>query len=162
MLVFKQGNCLFNYRAAGVILHNHHVLLHRAEHDEFWALPGGRVEAMETAQVALAREMHEELNTTVIVERLLYVVENFFIHQGEYFHEIGLYFLSHLPDASPLLQKPTFYGMEGESLKLIFEWVPLADISQRIVKPNFLSSVLMNRQFEGVQHIVHQEVKLNG
>jgi len=40
---------IFNFRAAGIILDGDWVLLHRAEIDDFWAPPGGRVELGEAA-----------------------------------------------------------------------------------------------------------------
>jgi hypothetical protein len=39
---------VFRVRVAGVAVHDGRVLFHRAAHDDFWALPGGRVAAGET------------------------------------------------------------------------------------------------------------------
>jgi ADP-ribose pyrophosphatase YjhB (NUDIX family) len=155
MLVFKQGNCVFNYRAAGIALHHDRVLLHRSKQDAFWALPGGRVEAMETAQDTLVREMLEKINADITVGRLLYVVENFFNYNGEDYHEIGLYFLIHVPQ--DLYVDQPFYGIERQSLKLIFEWVVLDDLSNRAINPDFLSAALMNIG-DSARHIVNQEI----
>ncbi len=45
------------YRVACVVTHRDKVLLHRAEEDSFYALPGGSVEFGETSIEALHREM---------------------------------------------------------------------------------------------------------
>ena len=37
------------------------ILLHRADYEDFWSLPGGRVEMLEDSREALRREMLEEL-----------------------------------------------------------------------------------------------------
>ena len=40
----------FNFRAAAVIVHGGRVLLHRAEVEDFWSLPGVREEMLEAAR----------------------------------------------------------------------------------------------------------------
>jgi ADP-ribose pyrophosphatase YjhB (NUDIX family) len=91
------GHSQLNYRVGGVCVHDGHVLLQRLETEKIWALPGGRPKIFETARDALVREMREEIETPVEVGRLLWVMENFFAHEGRHFHEIALYFVMALP-----------------------------------------------------------------
>lgn len=63
------------YRYQGAIIHNHHILLirhkeHASSHD-YWLVPGGGIEAGETEEGCVIREMKEETNLEVKVERLL-------------------------------------------------------------------------------------------
>ncbi len=90
MISFDTDGHRFNLRAVAVILSGDHVLMHRPDRDEYWSLPGGRVEAGEDAVTAVAREMRDELGIAVTVGRLLWVVENFFASGGRPYHEIGL------------------------------------------------------------------------
>src|SRR4029079_17219468 len=90
MICFDQGHRRFNYRIVGVAIHNDSVLLHRANDAPFWSLPGGRAEHSETAEQTIAREMREELETDVQVDRLLWIVENFFEFGGVRHHAIAL------------------------------------------------------------------------
>jgi len=76
----RDGETIFLCRVAGVAVVDDRVLLHRSEHDDFWALPGGRLEVGETMTEALRREMREEVEVDVEVGRLLWVIENFFDH----------------------------------------------------------------------------------
>ena len=71
MLVFDTGQGLFNYRVAGICAHDGHVLLHRAESEDFWNLPGGRPERGEAPAAALARAMQKEIGLSVEVGRLM-------------------------------------------------------------------------------------------
>ncbi|MDI3340142.1 MAG: NUDIX domain-containing protein [Sphaerobacter sp.] len=71
MISVDLGRAHFLYRAGGVCLQDGRVLLHRAVDDDYWSLPGGRCEILETAAEALAREMREELAVDVTVGRLL-------------------------------------------------------------------------------------------
>ncbi|MGH2517731.1 MAG: NUDIX hydrolase [Ktedonobacterales bacterium] len=120
MLTEPEGR--FLYRVAGVAFYEGHVLLHRAESDAFWSLPGGRCELLEPSTVALRRELREELGTAVEVERLLLVVENFFTLDGLPHHELGLYYQMVLPTDSPLLDIESEHRGDEVGLSLVFRW----------------------------------------
>lgn len=77
MISVEVGAVRFNLRVAGVCLNEDRVLVHQAPWEAFASLPGGRIEAMESTEGALRREMREELGCEVAVERLLWVIENF-------------------------------------------------------------------------------------
>jgi ADP-ribose pyrophosphatase YjhB (NUDIX family) len=157
MITFDKKGTRFNYRVAAVMLHQGRVLLHRGENDSFWALPGGRVEVMEDAATAIVREMEEELGIRTEVERLLWIAENFFVHEGVAYHEICLYFLLGLPAGAALLQhENNFYGLEDRPInRIIFQWFPQqqAVLENAPVLPEFLSMGLVNLP-EMPKHIV--------
>ena len=158
MITFDRDNIRFTNRIVGIAYDGDRVLLHRAVADDFWALPGGRAELLETAAETLRREMGEEMNETVEVERLVWIAENFFEYNGRAHHEIGFYFLMHLPDNSPVRQKAEpFYGQEGD-LRIIFEWFPVETLEQVYLFPTFLRTGLKNLPASTV-HIVHRDSK---
>ena len=152
----------FNYRVAGIALESDRVLLHRAEIDDFWSLPGGRVSMGETAEEALIREMREEIGVEVIAERLLWVVENFFEYDGTPFHELGLYFLMTLRRESGRYDVKHFEGVEscyaplGRDLRLYFKWQPLECLDDITLKPEFLHGALRSIP-DCLQHTVHRD-----
>ena len=45
------------------------------DYKDWWEFPGGKVEVGETPEVALVREIQEELNTTINVDRFLTTVD---------------------------------------------------------------------------------------
>ena len=147
-------------RAAALIEHGDHVLLHRVVGDAFWALPGGGIEPGESAAQALVREMHEELGQPIEPGALACVVENFFTYDGTAYHENGLYLRASLPAASPLLRTPGPYaGTEG-TRALEFAWFSAADLQGLDVRPALLAGFLP--QWLGpdpmqVMHIVHRD-----
>lgn len=127
---YKQENCSFVYRVAAVIIDGKRVLLHRSPIDEIWCLPGGHVEMMEDSLQALQREIREETGEALVIERLLWIVENFFIDDRMNHHELGLYYLAHLEDGSRfLVGDGPFYGSEDfeddQPMELVFRWFPL-------------------------------------
>ena len=166
MITFVQSNIQFTLRVAAVAIHDGHVLLHRAEGDDFWALPGGRVELLEPAAESLKREMKEEMDATVRVERLLWVVENFFDHHISH-HELGLYFSIDLePDFGHYDKTRSFYGHEdgpdgNTTLKLIFQWFPIDRLADVSLFPTFLRTALQALP-QHTQHVVHHDVADGG
>src|SRR5438034_7150705 len=104
MITFKPGEIRFTYRVGGILIRNEHVLCQAASEEDSWFLPGGRAELGESASVSLLREMQEELGVAMKIERLLYVVENFFTDLNDCWHELGLYFLVSDPTYSALYQ----------------------------------------------------------
>lgn len=70
-----------NKRAAAIIIKGDQILLIRRVVDgrgEYWVFPGGGVEAGETEEQAMMREVQEELSLTVTESKLLFEVFNEF------------------------------------------------------------------------------------
>ena len=159
MLTFDQGNSRFNYRVAGVAIDDGHVLIHRAESETFWTLPGGRVEMGEASEDSLRREMREEIGVDVVVERLLWIVENFFDYAGKQCHELAFYYLMRIPAGRLRADGERFYGLEefyeGEPVvKLHFQWTALDRLGELELYPSFLTERLGSLP-GGVEHLVH-------
>lgn len=156
MITFAQDGIRFTYRIVGVAMDDGRVLLHRAETEDFWALPGGRGELLETAATTLRREMCEELGVEVEVGRLLWVVENFFRYAGADYHELALYFLMNPPmDWPRRCQSEPFDGQEGH-LRLVFQWFPVAALEALPLYPTFLRQAL--QVLPAVpEHVVHTD-----
>lgn len=158
MLSFDLGSFRFNYRVAGICVHRGHVLLHRAESDGFWTVPGGRVEFGEPSRDALAREMREEIDMQVAVGRLLWVVENFFGYAGQSHHELGFYYEMVLPPGTERLDTSReFRGSDG-GITLIYRWFPVDHLSETYLLPSFLRAALRCLP-SATEHVVHTDVK---
>ncbi len=159
MLMFDREDKTFVFRTVGIMIHDGKVLLHRASTDDFWSLPGGRVEFLERAETAIVREMQEELAVDVHVDRLVWVVENFFEMQETAYHELSLFFLLQLPPASRILQETCdFYGKEEQSdgtpVTLIFRWFPFHHLDMLTLYPEFLKKGLRALPSR-TEHIAH-------
>jgi ADP-ribose pyrophosphatase YjhB (NUDIX family) len=153
MITFTRGNTKFSYRIAGVAVSDGYVLLQRAEDSNEWFVPGGRAELLETAQDGLRREMQEELHSDIRVERLLYVIENFFSVGDLAYHELGLYFSLSFTDESMYDKERTFL-VQDANMSFIFQWIPLHTLENIRVYPLCLQKNLQSIP-ETTQHIVH-------
>jgi ADP-ribose pyrophosphatase YjhB (NUDIX family) len=165
MITFKIDQFRFTYRVAAVCVHEDHVLLQTTEDSSFWFLPGGRVEMGESSEVALKREMREELqlDRDVQVLRLLWVAENFFRHEQKAYHELGFYYQIAFPDHPELYDKTRTHAaiedtgsFASNPLRFTLHWFPLAALEDILVYPIFLKKGLRNLP-ASVQHIVHAE-----
>ena len=154
MITFEIGGAQFNYRAVGIALNGDRALLHRAEMDDFWSLPGGRIELLEPAKDALKREMLEELDIEIRVERLVWVVENFFEYDSKPYHEIAFYFLMTFPHDSHLYERDEPFVAYDNGIKLIFKWYRLDELKTLELYPAFLKDGLRSIP-ESIEHIVH-------
>ncbi len=159
MLMFAQEDKAFLFRTVGIMIHDGKVLLHRTPDDDFWSLPGGRVEFLERAETAIVREMQEELDVNVNVDRLVWVVENFFEMQATVYHELSLFFLLQLPKTSQILQETCdFYGKEedsdGKPSTLVFRWFPFHHLDMLTLYPSFLKKGLRSLPSR-TEHIAH-------
>lgn len=145
MATYDKEEAHFNYRVAGVAIHDGHILLDRNSRNSYWVLPGGHPEMMEPMTQALVRELREEINADVKVVRLLWVIENFF-HRSRDIHELSFYFLMELGPSSPLLQSAgPFYGKEHDHT-LTYQWHPIDEktLSALPLYPSYLAQALLN------------------
>jgi len=159
LITFDEGNMRFDYRVAGVVIDDGRVLLEKVEG---WSLPGGRGELLEPAEETLKREMREELSIEIKVNRLLWVVENFFtgndFHTGDEMscHEMGLYFMVELPESSQLRELAELPGVE-KGFRRVFKWYPINILGNITLVPSFLQKSL-KKISDSTEHIVHTEV----
>jgi 8-oxo-dGTP pyrophosphatase MutT (NUDIX family) len=158
ILSFPAGGTRFNYRVAGIAIRDGHVLVCREDDDDYCMLPGGRVEMGEASDVALVREMAEELVMPVTVGKLLFTSESFYGRVGEQFHELGfIYEITLPPDVRPSGVQP-FLVREDEGHLLQFSWLKLegAALEQANLLPPWLPEKL--RAPAGVpEHVIFHE-----
>jgi len=154
MITFDRGNNKFIYRIAGIIKNGGKVLLHRSEREQIWAMPGGRAEMFESSDKTIVREMMEEIGISVIVNRLVYMVENFFVYEGVNCHEIGLYYLLEAEKDSKIFAHEEFDGDEGGT-RLIFKWFDADKLHDMPLYPSFLRTGLSALP-DNATHIIHR------
>lgn len=158
LLSFPVAGTCFNYRVAGVAIRDGHVLVCREDDDSYCMLPGGRVEMGEPSNVALVREIAEELVMPVEVGPLLFTSESFYGREGDRYHELGFIYAIELPEhVRPGGQQP-FLVREDEGHLLQFSWLPLegSALKDANLLPPWLPARL--RSLSGApEHVVFHE-----
>ena len=157
-IAFERNGLQFDFRASGIAIHRDHVLLVRVPQYDFWFLPGGHVEIGELADHAMIREMREETGLEVKIERLVWVVENFFTLDGKRHQELGFFYLVTPPvEATQLDLSKEFYGKEEDGTPLTFRWHPLDALADLNLFPLFLGTGL-NALPTSIGHIVQNDL----
>jgi 8-oxo-dGTP pyrophosphatase MutT (NUDIX family) len=157
MIVMEAGPSRFQLRAGAIIRSNGHILIHRATHDPFWALPGGRVEFHESSSETLAREIQEELGRSATIGPLRFIIENFFELGGRNFHEVGFCYEADLAEALPFHETEVVHRSQDGSVSLEFRWVlpQKAALDAFDFKPASLRGMFDHAN--GVMHLVHRD-----
>lgn len=111
---------------AAIIVRDDTVLATQRGYGEFegwWEFPGGKVDAGETPEEALVREIHEEMNAAITVERYLCTAE----HDYETFHlSMRCYICSLVDDKFELLEHHAAKWLNAAHLDEV-KWLP-ADV----------------------------------
>jgi 8-oxo-dGTP pyrophosphatase MutT (NUDIX family) len=148
-LCLPVGDGLFNFRVAGVAVLNNKILLHKTTTDNFWSLPGGRVEFFEHSKKTLLREIIEETGYPVLVHDLCWVVESFFEYNQKNYHELGFYYRMELID---LVEQKDFTLTEPDA-EFLFRWFDLTEVDQLKIYPEIVTAELLATN-NGVQHFM--------
>jgi len=116
-------------RYQGFIVHNDHVLLihheQRATGHGFWVIPGGGREDGETEEECVVREMLEETNLQVCVERLLFETQ---LPEGEPYQRLKTYLCTPISGEASPGHEPEPEAAEHYTISAV-RWLDLHDMS---------------------------------
>ena len=126
----KTRNYNFKFRVSGLVIKNNKLLLVDMDDSGFLCLPGGYVELGETTQVAVKRELLEEVGKKFDISKYLGVVENYFINKySKKIHEISFYYLMIPIENIDTNDFTIIENDKGHKIKLDFKWIDLNEIN---------------------------------
>lgn len=146
-----------NIRAAGVIIHNNKVLVHRNVNSDHYALIGGRVEAGEDSETTIKREIQEELGKNIEIIGYISTIENFFEMKGFKYHEIEFVHIIEFIDDNDKKIQNTLKNIEGKD-HLQYEWLELNKLDQYPLCPKAIKKVLKEGKFP--VHIINNDMEV--
>lgn len=147
----RVDNQIFGVRASALIIKDGKIFLTKDSKGRYYTI-GGAIAVNETAQVAVVREVKEELGVDSCVNQLAFVVENQFTHEGRDFHNIEFHFI-----VEPIGEMPK--EMIEDNLKQACEWIDVDNLVNLDVVPTFLTQELPNWNGQ-VKHIMNMKEKI--
>lgn len=139
---FKINNIQIKCRAVSIIVYNDAILMQKRSKDNFWTLPGGKIEILEKGEDAIKRELSEEIGVN-FSECILYdVKENFFEFENQKYHEFIFMYLINSNEIEGLCVDKDFWGIETQK-KLQFRWMEKEELESENIAPTWLKSELL-------------------
>jgi len=158
---FRKGDRWFRLRACGILLNEGKVLMVRNKRDPYYYSLGGGVLYGEEIEQAAIREVFEETDCSLEIDRLAFIHENFFSGGNEIgplygliCHELAFYYLMKWnPNYQIMNSGKTFDGLAEELVWLEIEKLSAQEIP---VYPKFFETELLNLT-NAPKHIVTRE-----
>lgn len=139
-------NYRLNVRAAGLIIHNNKLLVHKDVNSDHYALIGGRIKVGEDSESAVKREIHEELGKKVKIIKYVSTIENFFEMNKIKYHEILFINQVEFVEDEDKKIEYTLNNAEGKE-NLHYEWIDLDKIEQYELLPKIVKKVIKENEF---------------
>ncbi|MBQ4425266.1 MAG: GNAT family N-acetyltransferase [Lachnospiraceae bacterium] len=149
------GGGFVNIRVGAIILKDGRFLMVRNGQSDYFYSVGGRIKFGETAEEAVIREVLEETGVRMEIDRLGFIVENYFIIDllkklGKECYELAFYFYMKVPENF----EPVCRSFTEEDHKEYLEWVSPEE--PRTIFPAFFRTELDIRD-RNVRHIVYDD-----
>ncbi len=146
----------FRLRAAAIIISNGQVLMAHNGPEPYYYSVGGAIAQNESSEEAVLREVIEETGVPYEIDRLAFILENFFIMpvggEPKNCHEISFYYLMK-PRESMEIRCESF-GFHDEKEEMV--WLPLDELADKHLYPIFFKEYLQAIP-HGVTHIIERE-----
>lgn len=157
-ITLNAGHGRFNYRVGAIIVYDNRLLMVKNINMPYYYSVGGRVKFNESSTETVLREVYEETQVNMEIERLAYLHENFFtweIGNGPC-HEIAFFYRM-----KPVGKQEwtaiccNSRGEDGGAESL--HWLPLETLSNYYIYPEFFKTELQNRGNEFGHFVTRDE-----
>ncbi len=155
----KTNEKKFKYRVNGIIIHDGKVFALKMKNNTSYCLPGGHVELCENSKEAILREMLEETQTKVSIDKEFSIVENFYLDKDNLeTHELSFYYMV-TPENFDKIQFNNYSMTEndkGELKQHNFEWLDISSLNSVDFRPSFIKSKLISGNYDFEHMIINK------
>lgn len=142
-----------SFRAAALIIRGNRLLAAKNVNYPCYYTIGGGIELNESSDEAIVREIYEETGLKLEVDKLAIIQERFCTVNGQTHHEVVFFYLMKPGDGINILDN----SFTDQGTKEILHWLPVDELSQIDIVPEFLKTKDLSRISAGIEHIITRE-----
>lgn len=144
---YKEDNYQFHYRTSGIIYNKDKtkILLFKSSNREFYMLPGGKVNELESSENALKREVQEETGLDINIIDIKCFSECIVTDKEMTYQQVEAIYEASYNDE---IINDEFNGLEGNWI--LFKWFNINELNNILIEPKGIKDILKNNK----NHIV--------
>lgn len=139
-------NYKLNVRAAGIIIHNNKLLVHKNINKDHYALIGGRVKIGEDSKTTIQREIKEETGKDIEILKSIATIENFFEMKNSKYHEILFVYQVEFINEEDKKIEYSLENIEGKKYQK-YVWLDMDKIDEYNILPVSIKKIIRNKKF---------------
>lgn len=144
---YKEDNYQFHYRTSAIIYNKDKtkILLFKSSNRDFYMLPGGKVNELESSENALKREVKEETGLGINIIDFKCFSECVVTDKEMTYQQVEAIYEASYNDE---IINDEFNGLEGNWI--LFKWFNIDDLDNVLIEPKGIKDILKNNK----NHIV--------
>lgn len=144
---YKENNYQFHYRTSAIIYNKDKtkILLFKSSNRDFYMLPGGKVNELESSEDALKREVKEETGLEISIIDFKCFSECVVTDKETTYQQVEAIYEASYNDE---INNDEFNGLEGNWI--LFKWFNINDLDNVLIEPKKIKDILKNNK----NHIV--------
>ena len=144
---YKENNYQFHYRTSAIIYNKDKtkILLFKSSNRDFYMLPGGKVNELESSEDALKREVKEETGLEISIIDFKCFSECVVTDKEMTYQQVEAIYEASYNDE---INNDEFNGLEGNWI--LFKWFNINDLDNVLIEPKEIKDLLKNNK----NHIV--------
>lgn len=144
---YKENNYQFHYRTSAIIYNKNKtkILLFKSSNREFYMLPGGKVNELESSEDALKREVQEETGLEINIIDFKCFSECVVTDKEMTYQQVEAIYEASYNDE---INNDEFNGLEGNWI--LFKWFNINNLDNILIEPKGIKDILKNNK----NHIV--------
>lgn len=144
---YKENNYQFHYRTSAIIYNKDKtkILFFKSSNRDFYMLPGGKVNELESSEDALKREVQEETGLKINIIDFKCFSECVVTDKEMTYQQVEAIYEASYNDE---INNDEFNGLEGNWI--LFKWFNINNLDNILIEPKGIKDILKNNK----NHIV--------